>query len=1075
MLSEKTTNYMRLKYFLSVIFIMLFFAVFSQSTKKYTDISYDYRTAKDLYDNQMYGAAQQMFSQILMHTDPWEHSSYQEDAAFYFAMCAIHLTHRNAEYLVGGFIKERPESYYKQAAIFEMANSHFRDKDFRNALTWFEKIDRLALPIELLPEYHFKTGFCHFARRDYDRAAKEFFEARNAENIYGPMSQYFYSHIKYLNKNYQTALLGFLELKDHPVFAEIIPFYVVQIYYLQGRYNDIIDYTPDILTGITGPKTAELYKMLGSSYFKTGKYSEAIPYLKQYQQNTRNISDYDNYELGFALYSDGQYNKAISYFSKIATMRDTLSQNAAYHMADSYLKLGRKNEAKLAFETASRYRFNENIRENALYNYALISFELDSNPFNEAINALTKFIEEYPQSHRVDAVYGYLVDAFWTAKNYRDAIYTIDKMTHRSPKLNEAYQRLTFYRGLELFTNLNFHEALKYFNLSLEHSQYNANIHALTLYWKAESYYRMEDYNEAIKNYERFINTRGAITLDEFALAQYNLGYAYFSLKDYRNANSWFRKFEAEKRGKRSAILNDALNRIGDSYYITRNFAPAAEYYEKSVSMGMSDTDYALYQLALSYGGQRIPEQKVLNLNRLISNYPKSEYAGNATFELARTYNTQLNRPDSAKYYFNKFLTEYPRSAMQKQALASLGSIYFNERNFDNSLECFKQIISHYPNTNEAYNAIEMIKSIYVEMNKTEEYFEYASSELQNFEITPDEQDSLSFLAAKNLYLEQKFDAALESLTRFLERFPNSRNALEATYYKAEIHFHFDAKEEAMYAYMNVADAPRNRYSERSTIRAAGLLFEKKDYERAYKYYQKLHEIAESKSNKHIAEIGMLRSAYLSKNYDNVISAAANVINNERSSQEQIREAHYNLAKAHYHKGHNIRALSIFERLSEEVTSYEGAEAKYMVAKINFVMKNDSIAEEVIYDFARMNSPQQYWIAQSFILLSDIFYQRNDIFSAKHTLQSILNNYTNEIDGIKDKASEKLTFIMEEEQRRKEEAEAEATEFSFEFSGDIMEKEKEADETTEDDSSIEKLHQQDQIDELREPFEYEIE
>ncbi len=122
------------------------------------------------------------------------------------------------------------------------------------------------------------------------------------------------------------------------------------------------------------------------------------------------------------------------------------------------------------------------------------------------------------------------------------------------------------------------------------------------------------------------------------------------------------------------------------------------------------------------------------------------------------------------------------------------------------------------------------------------------------------------------------------------------------------------------------------------------------------------------------------------------------------------------MAKAYYAKENNIRALGLFEMLSVEVISYEGAEAKYRVAEINFNMHKDTIAENLIYEFAQMNSPQAYWLAKAFILLSDIYYKNGDIFSAKHTLQTVLNNYTVETDGIKDEASEKLTQILDEEQ-----------------------------------------------------------
>ncbi|PLX07332.1 MAG: hypothetical protein C0596_10310 [Marinilabiliales bacterium] len=253
-------------------------------------------------------------------------------------------------------------------------------------------------------------------------------------------------------------------------------------------------------------------------------------------------------------------------------------------------------------------------------------------------------------------------------------------------------------------------------------------------------------------------------------------------------------------------------------------------------------------------------------------------------------------------------------------------------------------------------------------------------------------------------------------MTKYLTKFPNGNYFIEANYFKAELHFYFEEKDAALVCYRVVADASRGSYTEESTIKAASILFDNEDWENAFDYYQKLYPLAENKSTKLLAAVGRLRCSYNLKDWDNVISAASDIIENEKSNDEQRRESHYKMAKAYYAKENNIRALGLFEILSKEVVSYEGAESKYRVAEINFNMGKDSIAENLIYEFAQMNSPQAYWLAKSFILLADIYYKNGDNFSAKHTLQTVLNNYKNETDGIKDEASEKLTAILDEEQ-----------------------------------------------------------
>jgi tetratricopeptide (TPR) repeat protein len=1007
---------MRLKILIILVFLISGINLFSQQTRRYKDkIDYSYETAKDLYEKGMYASAQKIFAQILMDPGP-EYSAYKDDAAYYIAMSSMELFNLDAEYQLQNFMEKHPESNNIDEASFQMANYHFRNKKYKNAIEWYNKTKWIRLIENQQSEYFFKLGFSHFARKDFDLAAKTFYEIKEKQDNYGIMSLYFYSHIKYINAQYETALQGFLELEKNPVFSSVAPYYIVQIYYLQERYNNVIEYAPALMDTITGPREAEIAKLLGSSYYLTGHYGEAIPYLKKYMATYSDINDFDNYELGFAYYKTQQYDLAATTLSKIKIMGDTISQNAAYIMGDCYIKLDKKIEARRAFETASLYNFNPDIREDALFNFAQLSFELSFSPFNEAINAFTQYINEYSNSLRTDKAYDYLVDAFLSTKNYKQAIAIIEKMKNRNSKIDMAYQRLTYYRGLELFTELNYTDAIKMFDKSLNYKIYDKDINALSHYWKAESNYRLNNINEAIDQFKEFVNSTGSLRLEEYGRAHYNLGYAYFNKKEYASANSWFRRFEMHEKDKNTAIMNDALNRIGDCYFIAKEFKPAAEYYKKASAIGLIESDYSLYQMSLSYGGLKQPEQKIWSLKKLLNSYPDSEYSGNANFEIARTYHTTFNNLDSAKYYYNSLIVNYPNSSMKKASLSSLGAVYFSQREFNRALDIYKQVIAEYPNTEEASNANEMIRTIYIELDKTEEYIDFANSGVPGVSVSRDEQDEIMWLAAKKLYIDQKYEDALGSLTNYLEKFPSGIHYIEANYFKAEISFYNKNYDDALVSYKIVADASRGSYTEESTLRTAGLLFDKEDWHQAYNYYEKLYPVAENKSTKLIAAIGRLRCSYNSENYDNVISAAVDIIENEKSNEEQIREAYYKMAKSYYNKNNNIRALGLFEDLSKEVISFEGAEAKYRVAEINSLMKRDSVAEDIIYEFAQSNSPHSHWIAKSFILLAEIYYSRGDSFSAKHALQTVLNSYENETDGVKDQASDLLTKIIDEEE-----------------------------------------------------------
>jgi hypothetical protein len=85
------------------------------------------------------------------------------------------------------------------------------------------------------------------------------------------------------------------------------------------------------------------------------------------------------------------------------------------------------------------------------------------------------------------------------------------------------------------------------------------------------------------------------------------------------------------------------------------------------------------------------------------------------------------------------------------------------------------------------------------------------------------------------------------------------------------------------------------------------------------------------------------------------------------------------------------------------------------------------MAEKEVFDLINNIPSYDYWIAKAFILLADVYVQTDNTFQAKHTLQSIIDNYDGD-DELKDVARQKLREIAEmerlmEERRAEEEIE----------------------------------------------------
>jgi TolA-binding protein len=647
-----------------------------------------------------------------------------------------------------------------------------------------------------------------------------------------------------------------------------------------------------------------------------------------------------------------------------------------------------------------------------LFNYAKITYEISYSPFSETIKAFDKYISTYPNSERNNSAYQYLVQVYMVTHNYADAINSIEKIMVRNPALNNAYQRVTFYRGLELFNDQDYNGAVKCFEKSLGISTGSRDFVIRSIFWKAEALYRIGDYNSAISEYNRFVLMPGASSILEYQDAQYNLAYAYFKLEDYTTANSFFRKFLNASQGKRTDKIADALNRVGDCYFLARDYTEAVKNYSQSYGMKIYDPDYSLFQIALCEGLERKYEEKITHLRTLLNDYRTSDYRDDALYELGRAYERTAQNSEALALY-NDIVTNYKQSSYYKKALVQLGLIYYNNKNNSESLKYYKEVVEKFPNTDEATAALNGIKNNYIDLNNLDTYFEYAR-QLGKGDISTTEQDALIYQAAEKRFMAGDKDA-ITQFKRYLNDFPYGAYVLNAHFYLGEALYNNGNYSESKEHYDYVARQSDNIFSEPAVAKMAELTFEARDYENALKLFKRLETLSGSPFNTLKAYAGQMDCNFELKKYQDAVTTAQKVREAEKADDQLLRDADYILAKSYYNLENWELALTGFKKLATETKSAQGAEAKYIVSELLFRKQQLKPAEKEILDFIDKGTPHKFWLGKSFLLLSDIYHASGDDFQAKHTLKSVVENYGDNSDGIVQEASGKLAAIEAKE------------------------------------------------------------
>jgi tetratricopeptide (TPR) repeat protein len=962
--------------------------------------------AVELYKTSNYIAAGKIFSDILLNTP--ENEPIRYDIDFYRLMCMVKQNNRFVESEISSYLSENGESPWENQLWFELAKFQFEHSRYKAAAKNFENVDPSILSKSDFNDFKFYCGYSNFEAGDIKKASSYFFEIKKSNSPYATSASYYWGYLNYLDGKYETALQEFKKLENNKQFSGFIPYYTIQIYYIQEKYDLVIDIGEKIVYSAPEEQKNELLKIVGDAYFETGKYISAIKFLDQYKGVGGKKSREDFYRLGYCYYQIKEYKKAIAAFENVTTQSDEMAQNTFYHLADCNLRINDKKNARAAFEQASKFNFNPAIEEDALFNYAKLSYELSYSPFNETIKAFDQYISKYPNSERNDAAFDYLVKVYMTTRNYRDAITSIDKIKVKSPSIKEAYQRVTYFRGLELFNDANYKGAMAYFSKSLENSTYNSTYKALAIYWNAEANYRIGLYQKAIEGFTTFQITPGAFSLSEFGTSFYNTGYCFFNLKNFNESAVWFRKYLGQSKTT-NQLKADAENRTGDCYYQNRDYKEAMKYYAASISLNSFDPDYALYQQAICLGLEKDYAGKNNSLNKLILQFANSSYIDDALFEIARTYERQ-NDYEPAIEHYNKLLSQFPQSIFARRALLQLGLIYYNKSDFNNSMAFYKKVVESYPNTEESNAALVGIKNNYIDMNNVDAYFDYSNSIGNQSKVSTSAQDSIYYMAAEKKYMAG--DTGVESqLEDYLKRFPDGSFSLNASFYLAESYYNKGQFAKSVDLYRFVVSKPDNIFSEQALLKAGELTFNAKNYSEALGYFLRFDKMASTKWNILKSRAGIMRCYFKLDDPTNSITAATRVLSTENNTEAITREANFILGSSHYNLSQTDEALKYFNLLSADVKNVEGAQSKFQKAKILFDKNMFTESETEIMDFISKGTPYQYWLAKSFILLSDIYVNKKDYFQARQTLISLIDNYTDQTDGIYDTAKEKKGAI----------------------------------------------------------------
>lgn len=1004
---------MRYKVFLNtILLVVLSFNIFSQEyyINDYSKINSSYANAMDAFNAGNYTTSAQLFNKIYTKNN-FDDATFNDKASVLYYLGTSYK--KTGDYYFAQkyytiLLNNYPASIYCNNTLFELAEIKFINKDYREAINMYSKVNTKLLSSYETDKYYFNLGYSYLRTKKLTDAADCFYKIKDSSKDFGSAASYYFAHILFEIENYNEALAIFEQLKYDPIYGVDSQHYILRILSIKNDYEEIAKLATSLPKSNNKRNNKETDAIIAEAYYKTKQYDKAIPLLEEVVLTNPNPTFY--YYLGESYYQNNLFEKALKNFEKVANYNSEIGQNASFYVGLCNLKLDNLNFAANAFYNSYRLDFNKNITEASLFNYANTVYETGFDPYNEAINGLQKYINENPNSPRENEAKTLLANLFLATKNFQNALQIINNIDIKSDNLKLAHQKITFSRATDFFIEKDYNRA---YDLYKESQKYGLDVplNAQTQYWLGECNYRMGKYALAINDFKKFTNMKRAIELNIFEDSFYSLGYCYFKQKNYSEARNYFNRYINTKTNLNKAKTCDAWNRIGDCHFISKNFTQAIEAYDKAINMYMDMSGYPQYYKALALGAKGDLAGKA-NILKSIENMPTSAYyRSNALFELGNNYNV-MEEPELAIDAYKTLIREYPKSPYNIKAKQKIGLLYFGMNMLDDATIYFKDIIESYPGSIEAKESLATLKNIYITQNNVDDYFNYVQTNT-HINISVSEADSLSFSSAQNLFASSNYDKAKKQLYKYVNDFPNGAFLGTAYYYLGECFYMEKNYDEALDKFMLSLNYPNSIYSENAKIQIANIYYLNEDYNSAIKVYK---DVINTTSYDYIAKdasINLMRSYYNNFEYENLLNQANKVLTFNNLDDKTKTEAQFCKAYGLYGLGKFNEAYNNFSEVAKKSKNVVSAESKYFCAFINYINGNYDKAEKESFELINTFGHHDFWVARGFILLGDIYVKTGNTFQAKQTYQSIIDNYVG--DDLKEEAQQKLNLIPNNE------------------------------------------------------------
>lgn len=919
----------------------------------------------------------------------------REEALYYMGLATLRAGDDEALALLDRFIGEYPVSPRRATVLSLRGDWHWDRADYAAALREYESVDPMAITPVRANDMHFRMGYAYMLLGE-PRTAESYFRTLLGKSEWRDTAGFYLGYLAYQRKDYTTALQYLRGVNTTEAPGNAAPYYIAQIEFAQGHYDEALAAARRLLAaGTVKEFVPECNRLAGESLYNLGRPSEGVPYLWKYCAETKDPSPSAFYILGTDEYAKGDINAAIKLLQQATGSPSAMGQSAWLFLGQAYMRRGDATSALMAFEQAYRMDYDQKVREEAFYNYAVARLDGGRIPFGNSVALLEEFLTDYPDSPYAAEVERYIVDGYMTSNDYESALAAIRKLRNPGQEMERARQRALFVLGTRALASGKTGDAVKLLSEARSVKGGDAAVARQCALWLGDAQYARGAYQAAASSYQSCISATPASERDQLALARYGLGYTRFAEEDYSAASADFSRaaelVSALPEDSRTQLLTDIYNRMGDCRYYEGDRQGALADYLKAYDLNPSAGDYPLFQSAIMKGLLKDHRGKIAAIDRLTEAFPSSGLIPQALLEKAESQSALGSTADAIRTY-SELVRLYPSSAPGRNGYLQLAITYINSDERAKGIDTYKKVIYTFPTSEEARIAADDLKQLYAADGKLNEFVAFMASVPGAPQIEPSELDRAAFVAAENAY---ESTGATTSLSAYLKDYPSGASRAQALYYLAESAWNSgDARTAQGYAAQLLLGHPDSEAAEDALLIKAKAEAEMGKTEIAHSSFLELESKASGSNMLREARTGILHTASDLGRYAEVVATADKMLASSAAvTSGETAEVRFLRAMANSNLGNTQKAISDWEILERDLRDPYGARSAYYHGQALFDKGDRKGAREIADKLISSDTPQAYWLARGFILYSDILRADGNTFEADEYLKSLRSNY----------------------------------------------------------------------------------